>query len=83
MRAGFNAGVTVPAFISIGNNGNFTLARAIEDIAGARIGTKAATLTFILVNHRRHINSVNRERWTVISDEQTIGTRSLAFTLEP
>ena len=59
VRTGLNASVAMPAFIFVGNHRKFTFARTIEDIAWTGISAKAATLTVLFVNYRRHLRSSN------------------------
>jgi hypothetical protein len=55
MRTGLHTRIAMPTFISIGDDGELTFVRTVEDIARAGISAEAATLAHFLVNYRGHL----------------------------
>ena len=59
MRTGLHTRIAMPTFIFIGDDGELTFVRTIEDIARAGVSTEAATFTLFFIDYRRHIFTSN------------------------
>ena len=59
MRTGLHTRIAMPTFIFIGDDGELTFVRTIEDIARAGVSAEAATFTLFFIDYRRHILAPN------------------------